>query len=304
MKATVAKLTGLPCSVSFAANKTLCKIGIERSKKLPEYEGVCSLVGIALQEMDAILDAVGVEDTWNIGRQRAIRLQLRGIMTARQLRDADILWVRKILGVVGVRIALELQGKVCLPLETVIKPKQGIMASQSFSRPVETLAELEEAVATYANLASIKLRKQRSQAGQVHVFIHTNYFRRDQPQYAQGTSLTLLFPTNFTPMLIEAARDCVRQIYQHGYQFKKAGVYLTQTTPQEVLQPDLFSQFSFPLHEKQGRLMTAVDDLNLRYGPGTIFYASMGIERSWQMKQTWKSPHYTTKWQDLFSVPE
>ena len=70
MKATVAKLTGLPYSVSFAPNKTLLKIGMEKAKKLPEFEGVCSLLGMAQQELDALLETVGVEDTWNIGRQR------------------------------------------------------------------------------------------------------------------------------------------------------------------------------------------------------------------------------------------
>lgn len=223
-------------------------------------------------------------------------------MTARQLCDVDIVWIRKILGVVGVRVALELQGHVCLTLETVARPKQGIMASQSFSRPIETLAELEEAVATYANLASIKLRHQRSLAAQVNVFVHTNYFDRRQPQYANSSSQTLLFPTNFTPTVIAAAKECVRQIYRNGYQFKKAGVSITQITPQDVLQPDLFSQFSFALHEKQGRLMSAVEQINMQWGRNTVFYAAMGIERSWQMKQTRTSPHYTTRWGEIVTT--
>ena len=130
------------------------------------------------------------------------------------------------------------------------------------------------------------------------MFIHTNYFRHDQPQYASGTSQILLFPTSFTPTLIEAARDCVRRVYQQGYQFKKAGSRHYNITPQDVLQPDLFSQFSFSLHEKQRRLMDVVDDLNLHYGRDTVYYAAMGIERTWQMKQTRKSPHYTTRWED------
>ncbi len=217
MKDSVAKLTGLPCSVGFAANKTMVKIAIECAKKRPEYKGVCSLVGLSQQDMDALLETVGVEDIWQIGRNRAIKLQLRGIMTARQLRDADILWIRKLLGVVGVRIVLELQERMCQPLETAARPKQGIMASLSFGRSIDTLVELEEAVATYTNLACIKLRHQRSLAGQIHVFIHTNYFDQRQPQYAKSISQQLLFPTNFTPTLIAAAKECVRQIYQHGY---------------------------------------------------------------------------------------
>ena len=304
MKNSIAKLTGLPCSVGFAANKTLAKIAIDRAKKRPEEEGVCSLVGLTQQELDAILETVGVEDIWNIGPRRAVTLQLRKIMNARQLRDADTRWIRGLLGVVGVRIVLELRGYVCLPLETTIKLKHGILASQSFSRPIETLRELEEAVATYANQASMKLRKQRALAAQVSVFIHTNYFRHDQPQYANGTAHSLLFPSLFTPVLIEAARVCVRRIYKEGYQFKKAGVYLTQITPQkqEMVQPDLFNQFSFALREKQARLMAVVDEINLHFGRDTVFYAAMGTRRSWQMVQKYTSPRYTTRWNDIFTT--
>ncbi len=303
MKATVAKLTGLPCSVSFAANKTLLKIAMEqRAKKLSEYNGVCSLIGMAQQEMDALLDSVGVEDIWGIGRQRAIKLQLRGIMTARQLRDADILWIRKVLGVVGVRIVLELQGQACLPLETVPKPKQGIMSSQSFSRPVESLEELKEAVALYTSLAAVKLRRQHALAAHLSVFIHTNFFDAHAPQYAKSTSRTLAFPTAFTPELIAAAHACVQDIFLRGYQFKKAGVYLTHITPQQVLQADLFGMFSFDEHERKQRLMQSIDELNASWGRNTAFYGAMGLTRDWQMKQTRTSSNYTTSWQDILMI--
>ncbi len=178
------------------------------------------------------------------------------------------------------------------------------MTSQSFGRPVLSLAELEEAIATYTSLAATKLRRQRSQASQVHVFLHTNFFQRDhdQPQYARSTSCTLAFPTAFTPDLIAAALTCMREIYQPGYKFKKAGVSLTHITPQEVLQPDLFGKFSFEEHERQQRLMQVVDQINAQWGRNTIFYGSMGLERAWQMRQNHLSPHYTTRWPDLLTV--
>lgn len=293
------KLVGLHASVGFASTKTLSKIAIEQAKVLPEYEGVRSLLDVSEQEMDEVLSMVGVEDIWGIGRRSAIKLQLRGIMTARQLRDADIAHIRTLLGVVGVRIVLELRGMECLPLETHLKPKQGIMSSQSFSRPIEQLAELEEAVSTYASTAARKLRTQHALTGQVSVFIHTNYFNQRVPQYAASTSLMLAFPTAFTPDLIDAAKTCIKSIYKGGYQFKKAGVYLTHLTPDDVLQADLFGAFSFEAYNKKQRLMQMMDECNAYYGRDTLYYGAIGMKREWQMRQSRKSPNYTTRWQDL-----
>jgi DNA polymerase V len=130
---------------------------------------VLSYFHLRAQECDALLDRISVEDVWGIGRKSVIKLQLHNIFTAKQLRDADLVWIRRTLKVVGVRIVLELRGMSCLPLETAPKPKQGIMASQSFGRPVESLKELEEAVATYTSIAAVKLRRQHSQASHMSV---------------------------------------------------------------------------------------------------------------------------------------
>ncbi len=114
-----------------------------------------------------------------------------------------------------------------------------------------------------------------------------------------ATSRTLAFPTAFTPDLIDAALLCIRDIYQPGYQFKKVGVYVTHITPHNVLQADLFGMFSFEMHEQKQRLMLVIDEINAFWGRNTIFYGANGLKREWQMKQTRKSPHYTTLWQDI-----
>jgi DNA polymerase V len=50
--------------------------------------------------------------------------------------------------------------------------------------------------------------------------------------------------------------------------------------------------------------MEAVDRLNMEFGKGTVYTASMGIEdrRSWVMRRGHVSPRYTTCWEDLPSV--
>lgn len=302
IRAKVLQYTGISVSIGIAPTKTLAKIATEVAKKDTGYQGVFSLAQTTAQTFDEVLQGISIEDVWGIGKRSAVKLQLRGVYTAKQLRDADLTWIRSVLKVVSVRIVLELRGISCMPLETKAKPKQGIMSSQSFGRPLESLAELEEAVATYTSLAAVKLRNQHSLASHMSVFIHTNFFDPRRPQYARSSSHVLAFPTAFTPDLIAAALVCVRHIYRTGYHFKKAGVYLSHITPQDVLQTDLFGNFSFDRHEKQQRLMQTIDQINTFWGRNTIFYGAQGIRREWPMKQTRKSPHYTTKWNELLSA--
>jgi len=302
IRATVLQYVGIPVSIGIAPTKVLAKIATEVAKKQVEYQGVLNLAHLTRAELDDLLDRISIEDVWGIGRKSVVKLQLHHIFTAKALRDADLVWIRRLLKVIGVRIVLELRGISCIPLETTVKPKQGIMASQSFGRPVENLQELEEAVATYTSVAAIKLRRQRSQASQINVFLHTNFFNRQQPQYAGSTSRLLAFPTAFTPDLMAAALSCLRDMYRTGYQFKKAGVYLTHITPHDVLQADLFGMFSFEQHERQWRLMEAIDQINAFWGRTTIFYGAMGLKREWQMRQGRRSPNYTTKWQDIMKI--
>ena len=48
--------------------------------------------------------------------------------------------------------------------------------------------------------------------------------------------------------------------------------------------------------------MIALDAVNGRFGRGTLRYAGSGIERGWHMKQSFRSPRYTTSWRDLPKV--
>lgn len=49
-------------------------------------------------------------------------------------------------------------------------------------------------------------------------------------------------------------------------------------------------------------LMTAMDDVNRRYGRGSLQLANAGVgaaPRSWSMKQERKTPRYTTEWDEM-----
>ena len=296
LRARVRQWTGIPVSIGIGPTKTLAKMANRLAKKTPELGGVLDLETV--RDIDELLARVPCEDIWGIGKRLAVRLAAGGIRTACDLKHGEAAWVRKTLGVVGERIRLELQGVSCLALEEVPAPKKGIASAKSFGRPVESLRELEEALATYAARAAEKLRAGRLLARQVHVFVATNPFSARQPQYSAGAQTALVRPSNHTPDLIAAALELLREIYRPGHQYKKTGIFVTDLIAESDLQPDLFDAAP----EAAGRLRELdriVDGLNRKLGRNAIRYGSMGVKSRWAMRQERRSRKFTTRWDEL-----
>lgn len=78
------------------------------------------------------------------------------IQTVLDLRNASPKAIRAQFGVVMERTCEELRGVPCLELEEIAPPKQQIMSSRSFGKPVECIEELQEAVTTYVGRAAEK----------------------------------------------------------------------------------------------------------------------------------------------------
>ena len=303
IRETVWRFTGIPVSVGIATTKTLGKIATEIVKRQSTHQGVLNLTQYTEAELDELLESIALKDVWGIGSRYTDRLQAsRNIFTAKDLKYADEHWIRKRFSVMVQRTVLELRGIACIPLETQAKPKKGIMTAKSFGRPVERLEELEEAISTYTARAAEKLRSQGSAASCISVFIQTNHFQQHAPQYAKSLSRLLPYPTSFTPDFLNVTLDMVRSIYRDGYAYKKCGVFLSKIVPQEVLQADLFGDFSLEREYKKARLMCVVDLLNHLWGDNTLFFGAQGIGRVWKMRQERRSPRFTTRWGDILVV--
>lgn len=304
IQAKIAQYIGLPVSIGLGATKVLCKVACTLVKRLPSLRatGICNLLTRCEQEVDQLLATLSVRDLWGIGRAWATKLERKGILTARDLKAADHLWIRHWLGVGAQRIVLELRGVSCIPLETVHKPRQTIMTALSFSHPVTERSELAEAVATYAVRCAEKLRRQASTARTIAVFIHTNPFERSAPQYAAEDRLRLPFATAFTPDFLDAARALLSGLYQPGYRYKRAGVLVSEIGPRDVRQSDLFGLYSHRVVDRQEDLMRVLDEINRTWGRDTLFFGAQGIRRGWFMQQRRLSSRATTRWDEILIV--
>lgn len=150
--------------------------------------------------------------------------------------------------------------------------------------------------------AAEKLRRQKSIATSVSIFVSTNRFDPETTPYAKSASGRLLFATDFTPDLIAVAQGLLQQIYRPGIRYHRAGVYLAEIGPRHVIQPDLFGTYNGEQEEKKARLMAALDVITDFCGRDAIFFGAQGLERSWQARSRWLSDRYTTRWADLLQV--
>ena len=294
IKRTVFQWTGIPISLGVAPTKALSKIANKLAKKSKKANGV-----LLLQHPDHIkkaLEATKIGDVWGIGGQYGKFLNKHGIYTALDFATTSENWVRKHMTVVGHRLLKELRGESCLDLEEVAPPKKGICTSRGFGKRVTDYEEVKEATAAYAANCAKKLRKQKSCARVVTVFLATNSFSEQDKQYHASKTICLPVPTNSELELVHFAIMALKAIYKEGYCYKKSGVYVTEIVNENHVQLDLFDMVD---REKQKSLMSVMDNLSAKFGKGKVKVATQGVDSSWQLRSEFKSPCYTTRLTDL-----
>lgn len=180
------------------------------------------------------------------------------------------------------------------------RPRKGLCCSRSFGRPVTTVEELGEAVATHAARGGEKLRRQHLAASHLTVLVSTSRFRQNPEEiYSGAASLRLPFPTSYTPALISTAKALLERVFRRGFVYHKAGVFLTDIVPDSERQQSLTDGID---GERRVRLMEAVDRMNRKYGSRTVRPLAAGIDRGWEMRRGYLSGRYTTRLDEVLTV--
>jgi DNA polymerase V len=298
LKTIINQRIGIPISIGIGSTKTLAKVAIEFAKKVPAYDGVFDIEVHA--DKNEFLKKIEVKDIWGVGWRFAKKLQKIGAQTAYDFMQLDDTWIRKNMSINGLKTAHELRGIVCFDLqENAQESRDSICVSRLFGHKLDALGPIKEALATYVSTAARKLRNQQSVARMLSVFLVTNKYH-DPYNFFWSTECELSMPTAYTPTLIQAAQACLDRIYKPGFLYKKVGVILYDLVPSDCLQLNTYEQ---PPHiDKQNKVMKTIDVMNSRWGRERVFFAAAGTERQWMMKQSKKSPCFTTNWHELYTI--
>jgi len=298
IKETVFRYTGLPVGVGIAPTKVLAKVANKIAKKYPRQLHHVYVIDSEEKRVKA-LKWTKIKDVWGIGRQHAKKLEAIQVHNAYDFSKLSPTWVLKHMTVVGLRIWHELNGKSCLNIVEMPKPKKGIGTAKSFGKILEDLRLIEEACAYYISEVAEVLRAQQSCANYVQVFLHTNFFSKRDKQYANSITMTLPVATNDTFQLIVAAKDGLYRIYKPGFKYKKVGVCLSGILPESYVQGNLF----YLPKKNTNELLKIFDKINHKYGKATVYSAQCGSrKKEWQLIQEERGPRYTTKWEELLTI--
>lgn len=298
IRARVLRCTGIPVGVGIARTKTLAKLANHTAKRLQVQTG--GVVDICDDfKRDWVLRNTEVKEVWGIGRRMTAHLEAMSIRTAMDLAKADPRMLRDKFSVVVEKTARELAGTSCLELEDPDPPKQEICCSRMFGKRLVELTPIKQAVATYAARAAEKLRAQGSVCKRMRVSIRTGMFNPDEARYANGALVELPYPTNDTLLLTRTATEAVERIFIPGCRYSKAEVLLMDLRLPGQFTDDLFVVAQPEIRE---RIMTVLDDINGRYGRGTMRTARVPRAPEWGMRRELMSQSYTTRIDQLWRI--
>ncbi len=298
LRSRILQCTGIPVGVGIAHTKTLAKLANHTAKRLQaQTRGVVNLC--TEHQRHWVLRNTAVSEVWGVGRRMTAHLEGMGIRTAMDLASAEPWMLRKKFSVVIEKTARELAGTPCLELDEPDPPKQEICCSRMFGQRLTTVAPIKEAVATYMMRASEKLRAQNSYCTKVRVSIRTGMFNPDEAKYARGVVVTLPYPTDDVRLLTKAAVDAVDSVFQPGFRYSKAEVMLL-----DLRQPGEFSDDLFAINQpvQATKVMSVLDEINQRWGRGTLRAASVPVNPAWGMRRELMSQGYTSRLDQLWRV--
>ena len=293
----VQQWTGIPVTIGIASTKTLAKVATRFGKNYQGYHKCC-VISNEEQRIKA-LKLFDVIDVWGIGRRIARQLNYVGIRTAYEFSQKSRKWVKSKFHVTGERTWLELNGEDVLDVDEMDgRTKQSIVTSRSFPNMLTDFQEIAPHVANYASRCALKLRRQGTVCSMVTVFLQSNFFREDLPQYSNSASFIFTTPTNSTTEIVKAAESVLYKVFRNGIHYKRGGVMVSNISSAKAIQPDLF-EFDPVLNQKYRAVSEAVDKINAKLGMDSIILASQeyingGMKFSKAIKRALLSPDYST----------
>ncbi|MBR4213784.1 MAG: Y-family DNA polymerase [Bacteroidales bacterium] len=309
LSTTIKRSVGIPVSIGIAPTKTLAKVASRFAKKYRGYRHCC-LIDNDEKRLKA-LALTAVEDIWGIGRRYAARLVSLGVKTAADLAQMPESWVKATFNnIVMTRLHRELNAIDCIPDEQMVA-KKSICTSRSFNGMITDIEQLRTHIDNYAARCAEKLRLQKTVATIVGIFLNTNPFREDLPQYYNFLETRLLTPSNSTITIVKTANTLLQQLFKPGYHYKKAGVIVMGISPDSPIQQDLFDTDAERI-AKMRRLDTIVDRINKVNGSETIVLCSQQYPSTTPngkaevfanaIKHDFKSKNPTTRWSDIIRL--
>ncbi len=230
IKAEVNKELNLSVSIGLAPTKVLAKVASKWQK--PD--------GLTVIETKTVNDFLGnilIEKIWGIGLATSEFLKSKGIKTALDFADKDIVWVRRNLSKPYETIWLEMHG-VCVS-EVDPKPKttySSIQKTRTFHPSTNDSIFLLSQFSKNIEEACRKARHYSLVAKKISFFLKNRDFKYT------GYSSDLETPTNAPEIPMSLLQTNFGRMFTKGVQYRTTGVTLHDLVSVSAIQGDLFGK--------------------------------------------------------------
>ena len=150
-----------------------------------------------------------------------------------------------------------------------------------------------------SGVCALKLRNQKSIAGTLKIFIHTNPHRTQDKQYFRSIAIQFATPTNSTSEIIKYAMKGLDIIFKQGYNYMKCGVELLNLVPEDQVQLNIFSK---PGNANNKKAIAALDKINRSLGKEIVRLGIQGFSKSYKARAAHLSPCYTTRLDHIIKI--
>ena len=297
IKRSIQKWLSLPVCIGFAPTKGLSKVANKIAKKYQERTKGIYVIDTEEKRIKA-LKWTKIEDVWGIGFRLTKKMQAKNILTAYDFTlPHNESFIQKEMGVVGLRLKYELEGKSVLEMEEP-KDKKNIAITRSFDGNITTLDEMKERVSTFATVCAEKLRKQKSCCYGVIVYLRKDKYKVEANRYNFYKMELLPFASNSSITISNLAVKMLKTMFEEGGIYKKAGVIVTEIIPENQKQFHLFEEEN----PKHLQLMKVIDDYHKKVGERKIRLGNQDLQKTWKMKQDHLSKKYTTNFKEILEI--
>ncbi|MCF6129389.1 Y-family DNA polymerase [Flavobacterium sp. AS60] len=299
MKSRILKWLSIPVSIGFAETKALSKVANKIARKFPNQTKGVYVIDTEEKRIKA-LKWTKIEDVWGIGFRLKKKMIAKGINTAYDFTLPQYeSFIKTVMGVTGLRLKSELEGKSVLTLDDPTEDKKSIAITRMFKTKLTDFDEIKERVSTFAAVCAEKLRKQHSCCHSIIVMlVKDRHHKNDGSRIYFSQMETLPFSSNSSLTISSTAISILKKVYQEGERYSKAGVIVTGIIPENQKQFHLFEEEN-PKHLK---LMKVIDEFHAKTGERKIRLGSQDLQHTWKMKQEHLSPKYTTDFKEILKV--
>ena len=274
IKDQVKKKVGIPVSIGVGPNKTLAKLTSHLAKQNASFNGICSYW--ELENFRNNLYDISVDEIWGIGRKWSKKLNSFGVESIGQFVMVPDNVVRKLTNVNGLRAKSEILGMYCHMVKPIPKFKRNIASTRSFGYDIDEFDQIAEAMYSYIKNGVRKLTDNNADSNRVTIFVNGNVHKGEK-HYA-SKQILLQRQTKDPDEVWSQVYPCLKKLFHSGKKYKKCGIVFHNLVPDNLFQTSMFTE-----------------EIQLIQPPKTQ-------TKKWEMRQDFKTQHYTTSWDEIPEV--